>query len=106
MLDGFIEVNDSHAVYLLYWDRKLMYIGQSKNYLARIIAHKSVFEFNRVYVRFCSKEAAEALEAKLIRELKPARNKTFAKNTHFASYGLPPLDLEKIGLPIRTMRRI
>lgn len=64
------------GVYFLFYKRKLVYIGSTKNWPARIVGHKS-FKFDECKIMEC--DDIRVTEARLIRILKPKYNYSMAR---------------------------
>jgi len=64
------------VLYCLLLNGTPVYVGRSTNILARLLKHRQSGEidFNQVLYRQCSRDLAPALEAELIRALRPAMN--------------------------------
>lgn len=106
-MDGFVDisfvVDKQCAVYILYLNQQLVYIGKTTNIIQRVRQHRAhgKIKFNRVLVQFCSKHELDGLEFTLISEHKPPYNKT--------RIGPKPsikIDLESLGFIIPIRRRI
>ena len=88
------------GVYAFYANGECMYVGESKNIKKRISTHERRQQLASCEVRFFVCDDRKAIEAKLIRELKPKRNgrsvereklmelaaKRAAKNTDFLGF--------------------
>lgn len=65
------------GVYLLFWNKKIIYIGKTERWPLRITEHK--FKFNSAKLIECDVENIDSIECRLIEIFKPKHN---CRNTH------------------------
>lgn len=69
------DVLDVACVYLLYRGKRIVYIGQSRNFYSRIQNHKKTKDFTHFRCLRCHPQRLDYWEGKLIFEYKPEYNK-------------------------------
>ena len=69
------DVLDVACVYLLYRGKRIVYIGQSRNFYSRIQNHKKTKDFTHFRCLRCHPRRLDYWEGKLIFEYKPEYNK-------------------------------
>jgi hypothetical protein len=89
------------AVYILWLDSTVVYVGMSRNVYERLRAHKQAgkIEFNRAYLKWCfTEEEMVGLEYDLIYQFKPKHNKDMRPVRVNNAPSLGALDLAALGL--------
>ena len=110
--EGFDElprVMAPSAVYVLLWEGRVVYVGQSKNVYARVATHYQAvvrarkglrpglspsveaFRFDKVMIRWCPKSELDRLETELIDRFRPEHNVIVRRV-------LPKLSFDVLGL--------
>ena len=111
--EGFDElprVMAPSAVYVLLWEGRVVYVGQSKNVYARVATHyqavvrarkglrqaanytgPAAFRFDKVMIRWCPKRDLDRLETELIDRFRPEHNVIVRRV-------LPKLSFDVLGL--------
>lgn len=102
-------VSSITGLYLLFKNDKVVYVGQSKNIFARLVAHQSEKDFNGYYIYECSIEKAKALEIYFIINFNPEYNSTMPQNIRYKSLSLlnstrPPAYFKKIKALIKRKK--
>lgn len=98
------EIDEDIFLYFLIRDKKVVYVGQSKNVRARIESHRHDKDFDRYTLMICPSEYdANDLEAHYILELEPEYNLNLPANN---LYFCPEPRINTKGLNTRVMGRI